>query len=373
MTDSESYYIETDAELQHFCQQLGQHEGSPLAVDTEFLRERTYYPKPCLLQLSGETGIACVDLITVSDLGALRDLLFEVGRVKLMHACSQDLEIFHLLFGAVPVDIFDTQLAAAFCGYGDQLSYAALVDSLLQVHVPKAHTRARWCDRPLAQAEIHYAEDDVRYLQDIYQRLSTELDGLGRRAWFDADMQQLTGAMTIDNDPAEAWQRLGAVQQMAGRPLAAAKALAQWREQQARQRNKPRSWILSDALLLQIANRLPDSRSALAAIDGVNQGLLKHRGDDLLQIIAASEQHDEPGQPASSGRPTARQKTLRKYLATLLDETAEQLGVPASLLATRRDLMAMVQGQRQLPLLNGWRAEVVGHKLLEVIDQESAQ
>lgn len=373
MTDSESYYIETHSELQHFCQRLEQQGNLPLGVDTEFLRERTYYPQPCLLQLSCEGAIACIDLVEIDELGALRDVLFTPGRVKLMHACSQDLEIFHLLFGAVPADIFDTQLAAAFCGQGDQLSYAALVDKLLDVHVPKAHTRARWCDRPLAPAEIHYAEDDVRYLHALYRHLSTDLDRLGRREWFEADMLQLAAGMTIDADPEQAWRRLGALQQMSGRPLVAAKSLARWREEQARQRNKPRSWILSDAVLLQIANQLPTSRSALAAIDGVSQGLLKHRGDDLLQIVVASEGHDEPAQPTGGGRPTPRQKALHKRLASLLDQQAEMLALPPSLLATRRDLMALVQGQRQLSLLGGWRAEVIGRQLLEVLARESGQ
>ena len=138
-----------------------------IGVDTEFMRERTYYPEPCLIQLSADVGIACVDVVTIDDLAPLKEYYVGSDIVKLMHSCSQDLEIFHLLFDEIPPNIFDTQVAAAFLGKGDQVSYAALVEDICGVTLHKAHTRARWCNRPLSKEEILYAEDDVRYLSAL--------------------------------------------------------------------------------------------------------------------------------------------------------------------------------------------------------------
>ncbi|GMR05655.1 MAG: ribonuclease D [Gammaproteobacteria bacterium] len=370
MNNNRTFYIESTTELKTFCAEL--QNGSWIGVDTEFMRERTYYPEPCLIQLSGDAGIACVDIVVINDLAPLKEVLLREDIVKLMHSCSQDLEIFHLLFDEIPPNIFDTQVAAAFIGKGDQLSYAALVEDICNVKLSKAHTRARWCKRPLSEEEIQYAEDDVRYLPAMYDSLSGELDCVGRREWFDAEMQGIMNCSVFAINESNAWQRMNALRRMSGRQLAAAKALAGWREGLAQTRDKPRSWILADKVLVRIANTLPETKDELASIEDVTDGLVKHRGGQLLAIIKQSVNHSESEQPRETGRPDTREKSLKNELAKILDATAEKMELPASLLATRKDLTAMIQGERELAVFQGWRAEAVGQELLDYLQNDTS-
>lgn len=369
MSNNTTFYIESTAELKALCVEL--HNSTWIGVDTEFMRERTYYPEPCLIQLSADVGIACVDVVTIDDLAALKQVLCREDIVKLMHSCSQDLEIFHLLFDEIPPNIFDTQVAAAFLGMGDQVSYAALVEAICDVKLHKAHTRARWCKRPLSKDEILYAEDDVRYLSALQSVLKTELEELGRKDWFDAEMQAITSTTVFAVNSSNAWQRMNALQQMAGRQLAVAKSLAGWRENLAQVRDKPRSWILADKVLVRIANALPETKSELASIEDITDGFVKHQGDRVLAIIKKSVDHDESNQPSGPGRPDAREKALKKELCMILDTAAEKANIPSSLLATRRDISAMIHGDRELAVFHGWRNEEVGLQLLEHLQKHA--
>ena len=367
MSNNTTFYIESTAELKAFCDEL--HNSTWIGVDTEFMRERTYYPEPCLIQLSADAGIACVDVVTIDDLSPLKAVLCREEIAKLMHSCSQDLEIFHLLFDEIPPNIFDTQVAAAFLGKGDQVSYAALVEDICGVTLHKAHTRARWCNRPLSKEEILYAEDDVRYLPALQGVLTGELEKLGRKEWFDAEMQVITSTTVFAINSSNAWQRMNALQQMAGRQLAVAKALAGWREKLAQARDKPRSWILADKVLVRIASTLPETKSELASIEDISDGFVKHQGERVLAIIEKSVDHDESDQPSGTGRPDAREKALKRELCAILDAAAEKANIPASLLATRRDVSAMIQGDRELAILQGWRADIVGQDLLDYLQK----
>lgn len=366
---SETFYIETEDELKQFCNRLADAEC--IGLDTEFLREKTYYAKPCLLQVSGNGLIACIDPLAIEHLSALRDVLFDEGIIKILHACRQDLEVLLQMFDAIPVPVFDTQLAAAFCGHGDQVSYAALVEELAGVSLPKAHTRARWCQRPLSDDEICYAEDDVRYLVDLYTKLDNALQERGRKDWFDAGMQGLTDLNSFEIINADAWTRIGAIRSLRGQAFHAAKRLATWREETARRRDLPRRWVMADQLVIALAEQRPEDLQALAGIEGMTDGLLKHRGRQLLDAIADTSGNDDSEGPPVSARPDAREKALSKQLAKLLDEKAAELDMPASLLATRRELMAMVQGDRSLNVLKGWRGEVIGAKLLEQLEKNA--
>lgn len=368
MSNNKTFYIESAAELKALCTEL--QNGTWIGVDTEFMRERTYYPEPCLIQLSADAGIACVDVLTIDDLAPLKEILCRSDIVKLMHSCSQDLEIFHLLFDEIPPNIFDTQVAAAFLGKGDQVSYAALVEDICEVKLHKAHTRARWCNRPLSKEEILYAEDDVRYLSALQSSLTEALENRGRKEWFDAEMQAITNSSVFAINDSNAWQRMNALQQMSGRQLAAAKVLAGWRENLAQSRDKPRSWILADKVLLRIANSLPETKKELASVEEITDGFVKHQGERVLAIIKQSAEHNESDQPSGPGRPGAREKALKKELATILDAAAKKMDIPASLLGTRRDLTALIHGDRELALLQGWRAEIVGHKLLDHLQEQ---
>jgi ribonuclease D len=366
MEVSDTFYIDTEEELKRFCDRLD--NACCIGLDTEFLREKTYYAQPCLLQVSGNGLIACIDPLMISDLGRLRVLLFDPGIVKILHACRQDIEILLQMFAAIPGPIFDTQLAAAFCGYGDQLSYAALVELLAGVTLPKAHTRARWCQRPLSDAEILYAEEDVRYLPGMYETLDRELARKGRKDWFEAEMSRNTDAAGFEIDNGMAWQRIGAIRALRGRSLQVAKQLAAWREDTARNRDKPRRWIMSDPLVVALAQEQPQTLQELAVVEGMTDGLLKHRGAQILTVIAEVGSVPPDMQAPVNVRPDAREKALSKALAVIIDDKATELDMPPSLLATRRDLMALVQGERALPVLQGWRSQLIGDALLEKLE-----
>lgn len=369
MQVSETFYIDTEDELKRFCDKLS--SAPCIGLDTEFLREKTYYAKPCLIQISGNELIACIDPLAIDDLDPLREILFDKNIIKLMHACRQDLEILLQLFDAMPGPVFDTQLAAAFCGHGDQVSYAALVEEMMGVSLSKAHTRARWCQRPLSEEEIYYAEDDVRYLPDIYDVLDAELKKLARIDWFQAGMDSLTDVSGFEIVNGDAWKRIGAIRSLSGRSFQVAKQVAAWREETARRRDMPRRWIMADQVVVALAQEQPADMKEITAIEGMTDGLIKHRGRQLLAVIADTEVDDTAAQPPNNARPDAREKTLSKQLAKILDNEAERLNIPASLLATRRDLMAMVKGERSLDVLQGWRREVVGEELLEQLEKDA--
>jgi ribonuclease D len=289
-----------------------------------------------------------------------------------MHSCGQDLEIFHLLFSGIPPNLFDTQIAAAFIGIGDQVSYAMLVEEICNIRLRKAHTRARWCNRPLSSEEISYAEDDVRYLHEIYQKLTADLESLGRRQWFDAEMEILVNSPVFPVNESNAWKRIGSLKFMAGRQLACAKALAGWREKTAQQRDLPRNWIMSDKVLTSIADTLPGTLTDLSSIDEIPDKLVKHQGEQILRIVSASREHNESDRPMGNRRPDAREKAQKKALARILDDAAAAINIPPSVLATRRDLAAMIEGERDLAVLRGWRNDVVGEDLLNYLRAENS-
>ena len=369
MQMSETFYIDTEDELKRFCDMLG--GAHCIGLDTEFLREKTYYAQPCLIQVSGNGLIACIDPLAINDLAPLRAVLFDKGIVKLMHACRQDLEILLQLFDAIPGPVFDTQLAAAFCGHGDQVSYAALVEEMAGITLSKAHTRARWCQRPLSDEEIRYAEDDVRYLPDMYEVLADGLNKLGRANWFEAGMDSLTDVSGFEIVNGDAWKRIGAIRSLSGRSFHVAKQIATWREETARRRDMPRRWIMADQVVVALAQKQPADMQELAEIEGMTDGLLKHRGKQLLSVISDTDAGDTALEPPKNIRPDAREKALSKQLAKILDDEAGRLNIPASLLATRRDLMAMVQGERSLNVLQGWRREAIGEELLEQLEKSA--
>ena len=237
-------YIDTADALDSFCGML--RAADWIVLDTEFLREKTYYPKLCLLQVATPDSVACIDPLALDELTPLLEILFDEGITKVMHSGRQDMEIFYHLAGKLPSPVFDTQIAALMLGYPEQVGYASLVKGELGIELDKLHTRADWTQRPLSDDQIQYAADDVIYLVEIYQRLSEKLATLGRRDWLLEDFQRLTDADLYDNPPADAWQKVKGGNRLRGDSLSIMQALAGWREQVAQQKNRPKGWILRD-------------------------------------------------------------------------------------------------------------------------------
>ena len=337
-----------------------------VAVDTEFVRERTYYPRPCLMQLAWERGIACVDLVAIGGTGALEGLLFDPGVTKVFHAARQDLELFFAMCGRVPGPLYDTQIAGGVLGFPDQAGYGSLVEAILGVELEKGHARTDWSRRPLSADQLRYAVDDVRYLLPMKDELDRRLADLGREEWAAELCQDLTDPALYAPDPGGAWRRVKGWRQLAGAALARLQALAAWREEQAVDRDRPRRWILADDALVEVARRNPADGKGLA-MAGVPPGVVRRQGEAIVSRLAAVAGDAEPRDVPADTRLPKQDARLVSRLGRLVDETAKRARVAPAILATRAELRALVSGERDLRVLRGWRRELVGDRLLEAV------
>ena len=341
-----------------------------LALDTEFLREDTYYPKLCLIQAGDGNDNICIDAVALPGeaLRPLLDMLHAADIAKVFHAASQDLEIFVQLDGRTPQPLFDTQVAAALLGHGDQLGYAALVEKLLGVKLDKSLTRTDWSRRPLNAAELAYAADDVRYLGEIYPRLREELVSRGRLHWLEEDCLRLADPARYRNPPEAAWRRLKGLARLAPPAQRTAAALAAWRERVAQERNRPRKWILDDDAVYRLAERRPSGREQLEGLQLLPPKTLERHAAALLEVIASAAGETTPLALEEALLDDA-QKTRLKRLLERLRALGETLGVPPSLLGPRGDVETLLRhgGAADVPLLRGWRREVAGEELLKLL------
>ena len=356
-----SELIATDAALADLCRAL---EGSAwIALDTEFLRERTYYARLCLIQIGVPGLVACIDPLALEQLEPLHTLLENARLRKVLHAARQDLEVFNDLRRTVPAPLFDTQIAAAYLGYDDQIGYAALVTAITGVTLDKTHTRTDWSKRPLSAAQHQYAEDDVRYLMPVYEALCERLAAAGRLAWVEDDCARLTEPALYANDPAEAWRRLRGGAELPAANQQILRVLAAFREQTAQARNLPRAWVLRDEVLFELARHAPQTHAELVSIRGLEDGARQRWGDGLL----ASVQQGRRAEPLPVWErqlpPTPEQNALGKRLMEAVRNVARAHELAPAVLATRRDVEKLVRGADPASVLRGWRAELLGAKL----------
>jgi len=340
-----------------------------LGMDTEFVRERTYHAQLCLIQLASPRGLALLDPLALPNWTALFALLDAPETVKILHAGGQDLELFHRARPArLPAPLFDTQIAASLLGHGQQIGYAALVQSELGVTLPKLHTRSDWSRRPLSASELDYAVDDVRHLAALHEHLGEALDRTGRLAWAEADNMALADPARYRSDPERAWQRIGAGRMLPPPAQGALQALAAWREREAQARDLPRQWLLRDEVLLRWAEQRPDSLPALAALAEVSPKLMGQYGEDWITAIRMGAAQPPEALPVPYPL-TSEQERCLKRLGQLVRARAAALGVEGPVLAPRRDLEALVLGLREVPVLRGWRRSVIGEELLSELDK----
>jgi len=362
---NDALYIVDQPALVDFCAGLG--DPPWLALDTEFVREQTFHPQLCLIQIAVPGRVACIDPLAVPSLEPLLERLYDPRVTKVLHAAYQDLEIFFQLQGAVPAPVFDTQLAALVLGCGNQIGYAALVERVLGVSLAKAHTRADWRRRPLAPEWLAYAADDVRYLGDLYNR---QLAALRERGWLEAlaeDFQALAAPEHYRLDPLDAWRRVRDQNRLRGAQQAVLRALAAWRERQASRQDRPRRWILADAALIELARRLPDTPEALRQIRALPNAVRERQGEALLETIAAAraEPPEQWPTPSRRRRFSLEQAERPARLVELLENRAAQYGIYPGALADRRDIEAVLFGEDSR-LFHGWRAALLsGERLSE--------
>ena len=354
----DAFWIDRDDELPALARALDSQAW--IGVDTEFLRERTFFPKLCLLQLAAGGRIWCVDTLRITSLDPLMKALTAATARKIIHAARQDLEAVYLSTKRVISPVFDTQIAAGCIGLKPQIGYAELVKTLLDVTVPKGQTRTDWSKRPLTPAQLEYAADDVLYLADVAASLSQRLAELGRDRWVLEDCLALEDKQLYEPDPAQAWGRLRGLAQLPPAPRARAKTIAIWREGEARARDLPRSWLLSDAAIFSIAEGAPPPlNDSLAA--SLREVLEQAANDDV-----------EDQQPSQDARPTPEQKVVIERLGKIVDARAAELNVSPEILAPRGELKSLGMGTRagvprETNVLRGWRREEIGTRLLDAI------
>ncbi len=338
-----------------------------IALDTEFVRERTYYPKLCLIQAAVAGDVALIDALAIADGGALVAPLIDPGRPKLLHAARQDIEALLPLTGAPLAPVYDTQQAAALLGFPAQIGYADLVRQLLGIELAKGHARTDWSRRPLSPEQLAYAADDVRYLPALAEALEVRLAAAGRRTWLDEESASLRELSLFRVEPAEAWRRLKGLERLDAGGIAIARALAGWRERRAMDRDLPRGWVLPDAAIHELAEMRPRNRDELSRLANVPRGTAERAADEILAEIAAARDEGGTRESAAAARPgpdeLRRQKLLQKRLTTL----ACELGIQQEVLATRRELVALARGSRESIVLSGWRRAVVGEPLLAAL------
>ena len=358
--------VTTTASLDELCARL--RREAFVTVDTEFMRERTYWPELCVVQLAGAAEVAIVDAQAPGiDLAALGALFADPAVTKVFHAARQDIEIFVLRFGDVPKPLFDTQIAAMVAGFGDQVGYDALVASLTGGQIDKAHRFSDWSARPLSSAQTTYAAADVTYLRDVYEKLCARLAQEGRLEWVAEEMSALADPATYRADPETMWERL---RPRTGnrRLLGTLRAIAAWREREAQRVNIPRQRLLKDEALLEIAATAPADADALARARGVTRGFAEGRtGASLLAAIeAARKLPDEALPEAARGRDGPRASpALVSLLKVLLAAQCEAHNVAPKLVASSDDIERLAtEEEPDIPALHGWRRDVFGQDAL---------
>ncbi len=341
-----------------------------LAIDTEFMREKTYYAKLCLLQLATDDEVALVDPFADVDLTVLAELFEDEHITKLVHAGNQDLEILLRAVGVLPNPIFDTQMAAALIGYPQQIGYGALVQSLCGVSLKKGDSFTDWSQRPLAASQLEYAADDVIYLPAMYRKLKERLEELDRLAWLEDDFAELSSPEFYFDDPRERFRRLKRANTLSRIQLACAREVAEWRENEARRHDIPRKWVLTDEQVVEACKREPRSIDELFMVRGIRERLAIREARALLAAIDRGLKTPADKLPMLDygGRNEPNVDVQLDLMNALVRLRAKQNDIAPQVLANHNDLTQLARGHTDgLGVLSGWRRQMIGDELLMLL------
>lgn len=362
--------VATNEALQDLCRGFAGEEF--VAVDTEFMREQTYWPELCLIQIAGSRRQAIIDPLAEGiDLQPFFDLLNDTAILKVFHAARQDIEIFVHRSGTVPNPVFDTQVAAMVCGFGEQVGYEAIVRKLARAQIDKSSRFTDWSRRPLSEKQLAYALSDVTHLRTVYLELKRELDRTGREPWLAQEMNILTSPATYRTEPEDAWRRIK-VRLRSRKQLAVLQHVAAWREHEARDRDVPRARVVKDDAIAEIATQMPQSRDALAALRSLPRGFASSRhGDAIVAAVKqalATPQEQLPDFAPAPGELNDAAQSAAEILKLALKIVCEQHGIAPKLVATSSEIEAFANGGvRDSPISQGWRREVFGNLAQELL------
>jgi len=345
-----------------------------ITLDTEFMRETTYWPQLCLLQIATADDLWLIDPLAEIDLAPLwATLTGDDAPLVVLHAAEQDLELIHLACGRLPPRLFDTQIAATLLGQGEQIGYANLVEQLLGQRLEKSQSRTDWCRRPLSARQLDYAADDVRYLYRLYPKMRAMLTERDRLDWLDADFQALSDPGRFQADPDRLWLRVRGQQRVRGNGLAILQTLAAWRETEARAQNRPRRWVLPDDLMVDLARHPPGNTNEMTERRGWPKGLNHANQQAVLDRIQAARELPKSAWPERPEfkRPSPTEDATLTVLQTAARLIAQQQDIAPSLLATSDDLLRFLRDPDAPQALNqGWRRHLAGTPLRAVLRGE---
>ncbi len=371
--------IDDDVALVNACAIWQQ--SAALALDTEFMRVSTFYPEVGLLQIADAAAITLIDPLGITDWSPFKALMLDARITKILHSCSEDMLVFLTFLQALPAPVFDTQIAAALLNEGNSLSYQNMVKHRYGVEVPKTETRSDWLQRPLTREQLDYAALDVAYLYQIWQSQLAALQHLGREGWMQEECERMLENYRTESsgDFSTYYLNFKSGWQLRPHSLLALQKLADWREQRARKRNKPRNWVLKDAALFTIANSMITSRAQLAAVEDVNDNFVRHEGDAVIALVQEAAAATEAECPPRQDPPlTNPQKQMLRRMQDLVESRAHELGIPPELLGRKRVLMPLLSGLLRLPVgatlaesdvpaeLSGWRRQQILEPLLQL-------
>ena len=361
--------ISTTAELEACCQGLA--GARFITVDTEFMREKTFWPVLCLIQVAGPDDAVAIDALAADlDLSPLRALFDDPGILKVFHAARQDLEIFYHLNGRLPAPVFDTQVAAMVCGFGESVGYQTLAAKLAKAHIDKGSRFTDWTIRPLSKRQIDYALADVTHLRQVYEKLAGKMEKNGRVGWLDEEMTTLTAPETYAMHPEDAYRRVK-TRSTDRRFLAVLREVAAWREREAQRRDLPRNRVIRDEALLEIAHHAPTTPQELSRTRGLGRGLAEGtQGAALISAVETGRQVPEADRPRPIDRVAAPRGVgpVVEILKVLLKLKCDDLGVAQKLVASSADLerLAVDGEQADVAMLHGWRRDIFGGDALRL-------
>ncbi len=357
-------YIDSNTALAIACDTI--RLSKAVCIDTEFHRETTYYPELALIQISNGDKTYCIDPLEVSDFTPFISLLNNPDVTKVLHASQQDLEIFNHRFNTLPSPLFDTQIAAGLLGYGDQIGYAGLIKKLLNIELDKSQSRTDWLRRPLSKEQLLYAGNDVHYLSMAYPKMLEELTRLGRLEWLQGDFSSLCEPATYRIDSQQIWKKVKGNQKLHGIQLAILQALAAWREEKAESRNKPRRRIIPDEALIDMSKQKPDSEEKIMRLRSLGKSRIhKEDATQLLQRIQNAQRMAKEHWPKHKKRHrlNLREEALIDAMTALLKLKADEHRITPLNLASRKDLENLLQGEEDVPLMQGWRYAHAGQDI----------
>jgi len=366
-------YIDTNEALALNCDTI--RLSKVICIDTEFHRETTYYPELALIQISDGEKTCCIDPLGITDFTPFTALLSNPLVTKVLHASGQDLEIFNHLFNILPSPMFDTQIAAGLLGYGDQIGYAALIKKELNIDIDKSQSRTDWLKRPLNRDQLLYAANDVYYLAKAYPKMLEKLESLNRLEWLKGDFSALCLPAKYIVDTTLIWKKVKGNQKLHGIQLAILQALAAWREETAQKRNRPRRRILPDDALIDIARLKPTNADKIMNLRSLNKTRLSSEdAAQLHQRMSNALRMTQEFWPKHIKRHklTMREEALIDTLMSLLKLKADEHSITPLNLSSRKDLEELLQGNADIPLMQGWRYSHAGQVIEQFLDGKSA-